>query len=151
MNKNYNEPVMVCNQEKQNTMDENIFKRNTTTKDIKLTYNYRPDFKICGKYSDLNKGFVDTNITLNKTDKLPQFGKKEDYLSNIDTESYLKCIDPNNRTCNKNFRTTINDKLYENSFVQTGDPSNCLPCFNLLEVPNKCNDYKLWNNNTKTI
>ena len=146
-----NEPVMICNLEKQKIMNENIMKRNSATDDIKITYNYRTNFKICNKYSDLNKGFIDTNITLNKTDKLPQLGKKEDFLSNIDTESYLKGIDPINRVCNKNFRTTINDKLSKNSFVQIGDPSNCLPCFNILNVPNKCNDNKLWNNNTKII
>ena len=119
-------PVMMCNFEKQNQQNRDIFLRNFPDKLITPVKNYRAGFEICRKNINLNKNNDDLQINLSKkitnfnnlkTDFIPGKGKGSEFLRFIDVDTELKCVNNKNTLCpNKKYipNTGCRDIKYNN-------------------------------------
>jgi len=144
-------PVLLCNYEKQRTMNNNISKRNFPENDQKIVMDYRPGFNVCmsrynyKNYNDnLKKNVSSKKVSPQemvnmKSELVPGKAHVKKYFENIDVDSELKNIFELNKKCSRNF--PYNQKL-ERNIEYVG----CVAFKNNPKSALKCNCYRCHQN-----
>jgi len=103
-------PVMICNMEKQNQQNKQIYERNLPEKRQTIIPDYRESYKVCQKYRDMNDRQtkksaesltrqIDTKCLNFTSTFTPGRGQGLDYLRNIDIETEVRGLNYKNTLC----------------------------------------------------
>ncbi len=116
-------PLVLCNYEKQEQQNNDIFNRNFPNKKLEIRPDFRSSFKECGlKYKDMN--MLKANNTFHEEIFTPGKGDPLQYFNNVDIESNLFRIPIAATRCmSHEYKPTIpNENIYTQSPTVLNDP-----------------------------
>jgi hypothetical protein len=151
-------PVVICNNDKEQKENEKIYNRNFSNVKLESIPGYRPKFKVCNSYRNLNdiadKHKSHTNKIISdsdvESDMYPGKAPASGYFKNIDIESNLKTLNLHHSKCltqqylPKLCEKTIvdNPHLLDRPMCQNYKYANFKEESEFYKYTNKCNDTK---------